>query len=252
MATAPAQRRRIPLDELARLPSFYIPLASWDREQLAFYWDRTGRIELYLMDLRSRQVRQVSHGEVPRDLKAGFVWDRAGSFIIFAKDREGDEQHELYRIELATGEVTQITRGNHTAQQYPVEISPDDRWLTVMTNRRHPETPDQPGQMNIWRMRPDGSDYQPVTRHPFPAWGGSWSPDGAWLAYNTNDDPTDLKNMDGYIVRPDGSEARRVFHVKPGSHDTVGDWHPDGRHIAVTSDASGTPRAGVLNLDTGR
>jgi dipeptidyl aminopeptidase/acylaminoacyl peptidase len=250
MADTSPRQHRIPLEELARLPQFYLPTASWAGDKLAFYWDKTGRLELYVMDLATHAVCQVSHGEVPRDLKVGFVWDRSDRAIVFGKDTEGNEQHELYRIDVETGMVTQLTDEHGTAQQYPVEFSPDDAWLTITTNKRDPVTPDQPGQINVWKMRADGSEYQPLTHYLFPAAGGNWSPDGQWIAFSTNENVTDLKNRDGYLVRPDGSDAHRVFHVRAGAQDTVGDWHPDSRRIAVTSDSSGTPRAGVLDIAT--
>ncbi|MGN6673686.1 MAG: prolyl oligopeptidase family serine peptidase, partial [Thermomicrobiales bacterium] len=42
-----------------------------------------------------------------------------------------------------------------------------------------------------------------------------------------------------------------VFSVKEGAKDGLGDWHPDGHQIAVRSDASGTSRPGILDLETG-
>ena len=80
---------RIDLEMLARLPSFYLPTVAWAGDRVAFYWDRTGRMELYVLDLRTRAVRQVSHGEVPRAVRTGFVWDRADRAIVFGKDELG-------------------------------------------------------------------------------------------------------------------------------------------------------------------
>ena len=39
--------------------------------------------------------------------------------------------------------------------------------------------------------------------------------------------------------------------MKPGSQDVLAGWHPDSRQIAVTSDASGQNRAGILDIETG-
>lgn len=250
MAVQTRRDSRIPLEELCRLPSFFLSSLSWARDRVAFYWDKTGRMELHVMDLGTREIRQVSHGEVPTALRAGFAWDRAGRTIVFAKDAGGNEQHDLYRIDVASGAVTQLTN-DPTAQEYVVAFSPDDQWITVLTNKRHPEAPDRPGQLNLWKMRADGSDYAPLTRYPFPVFGGQWSPDGAWLAFSTNDDPSDLKNQDAYVIRADGTGAKKVLSVQRGSQDTISDWHPDGTRLAVTSDASGTPRAGILDIATG-
>ena len=93
-------RGRIDLAELARLPSFYFPQLSYQRDRVAFYSERTGRIELYVMDLRTKETKQVSHGEVPRALRTGFEWDRAGKRIFFGRDEGGNEQHDLYVIDV--------------------------------------------------------------------------------------------------------------------------------------------------------
>ena len=251
MAIATRRQPRIPLEELCRLPSFYLPSVSWKGDRVAFYWDKTGQMELHVMDLATRETRQVSHGEVPRALRAGFAWDRADRSIVFAKDAGGTEQHDLYRIDIETGLVTQLTN-DPTAQEYAGQFSPDDKWLTVLTNKRNPAAPDRPGQLNLWKMRADGTDYAPLTNYAFPVVGGQWSPDGTLIAYVTNEDVTDLKNTDSYVVNADGTGARRVLSVKKGSKDTIADWHPDGKRLAVTSDASGQNRSGILDLGSGQ
>jgi len=251
MAVMTRRQPRIPLEELCRLPSFFLPVVSWKGDRVGFYWDKSGRIELYVMDLSSKDVRQVSHGEVPRALRTGFTWSRDDRFIAFGRDAAGNEQHDLYKIEVETGCVTRLT-DDPAAEEHAVQFSPDDAWLTVNTNKRFPETPDRPGQLNIWKVRADGSDYTPLTRHSFPAFGGLWSDDGRWVSYFTNEDLTNLKNRDGYVLRPDGTGARKVFSVRPGSQDTLGEWHPDSRRIAATSDASGQNRAGIVDIETGK
>ena len=233
---------RIPLEELARLPNFYLPTVSWAGDKLAFYWDKTGRMELYVLDLHSGAPKQVSHGEVPRALRAGFVWDRHDEHILFPKDQDGNEQHDLYAIDVNTSEVRQVTN-DPACQEYPVQFSPDNQWLTVLTNKR--------GQLNLWKMRPDGTDYTQLSDYANPVGGGAWSPDGQWIAYGTNE-TRDLKNVDVYVMRADGSDARRVFSSGEGSQDWFADWAPDGHTMAITSDASGAHRPGILDWQTGQ
>ncbi|MHB8631503.1 MAG: TolB family protein, partial [Candidatus Limnocylindria bacterium] len=241
---------RLPLEELCRLPSFYLPVVSWKGDRVAFYWDKTGRIELFVMDLTTKSVRQVSHGQMPRALRTGFIWSRDDRSIVFGKDAAGNEQHDLFAIDVESGAVAQLTN-DPAAEEHAIEFGPDDAWLTVMTTKRLPETPDRPGQLNLWKVRRDGSEYTPLTRHPFPVHGGHWSDDGGWIAYVTNEDPTELKNRDGYLIRPDGTDGQKVFSVRPGSQDSLAAWHPDSRRIAVTSDASGQNRAGILDVGSG-
>jgi len=232
---------QIPLEELARLPSRYFPALNWQRDRLAYYGDETGALELYLLDLATGEQRQVSHGGLPRSLHAGFVWNRAGDRIVFARDTDGNEQHNLIALDLASGALTQLS-DDPRCQEYPAAFSPGDEWLLVETNKV--------GQLNLWRMRPDGSDYQQLTRYPFPAGGGIWSPDGAQIAFTTNESP-DLRNQDIYLMNADGSDQRRLLRLSEGSREYAARWSPDGRTLLVGSDVSGVSRAGLLDLASG-
>ena len=251
MAVDTRRQPRIPLEELCRLPTFFLPSVSWRGDRVAFYWDKTGRMELHVMDLATKQIRQVSHGEVPTALRAGFAWDRADKTIVFAKDSGGNEQHDLYAIDVATSAVTQLTK-DPSAQEYVVQFSPDDQWISVLTNKRHPAAPDKPGQLNLWKMRRDGSDYAPLTRFAFPVFGGQWSPGGDQIVFSTNENAADLKNIDVYLVNAEGTDSKKILSVRSGSQDSASDWHPDGNRLAITSDASGTPRAGILDVASGQ
>ena len=250
MATAAPSEQRIDVRELWSLPTLYHPVLSHRRDRVAFYWDRSGRIELYVLDLRTREVRQLSHGEPPRALRSFYVWTPDDRALVFAKDALGNENHDLYRIDATTGAVTRLTN-DPKSEKHAIEFSPDGALLTVNSNGRRPETPDVPGQMNVWLMRADGSELHPLTAYRSPANGGRWSPDGKRLLFNTDEERPGTRNRDGYVMNADGSDARRVFRVKPGAIDLVQRWLPDGARVVVESDASGTARTGVLTLAGG-
>jgi dipeptidyl aminopeptidase/acylaminoacyl peptidase len=233
--------KRIPLEELASLPKFAFVTPSYSRDRVAFYWDKTGRFELYVMDLNTRETRQLTDGQAPKGLRAGFSWTRDDAAIIFAKDKDGDEQNNLYRLELGTGELTQLTDDPKT-QEYAGEVHPDNRRIAVMSNRA--------GQMNVFTLDMETLEWRTLTSFAAPAFAGKWSKDGAWLAFTSNE-TNDLTNQDGYLVSHDGAEVNKVLSVKKGSQDSLSDWHPDGRRLAVTSDASGSHRPGILDLETG-
>src|SRR5207245_9928701 len=101
MAVETRRQPRIPLEELCRLPSFFFPAVSWKGDRAAFYWDKTGRMELFVMDLATRALRQVSHGEVPRAMRTGIARGRADRPISFGKDAAGNEPHNTYASAVA-------------------------------------------------------------------------------------------------------------------------------------------------------
>jgi dipeptidyl aminopeptidase/acylaminoacyl peptidase len=231
----------IPLEELARLPTFWLPTVSWQRDKVAFYWDKTGRLELYVLDLTSGEITQVGHGEVPRSVRTFFAWSRDGRSIVFGRDKDGDEQHNMFRIDVRTGEVTQLT-DNPDVQEHALEFSPDDEWLLVNANLK--------GQMNLFKLHLGRREYVRLTDHENPAMEGKWSPDGTQIAYMTNE-TEDLINRDVYVCDADGGNRRRLLRVKEGSQDLPADWSPDGKMLAITSDASGDNRVGLCDVATG-
>jgi dipeptidyl aminopeptidase/acylaminoacyl peptidase len=235
-------KTRFPLEELVRLPEFYLPFVSPDGSRVAFYADFSGRIEVWALDLADGSIRQVSKGQVPKAPHAGFIWDRAGTAIVFPHDEGGDEQHDLWLLHLETGEATPLTATPRT-QEIPVEFSPDDEWLSFLSTRD--------GQLNLYKLRRDGSEVTQLTRFETPvAIGGQWSPDARYLIAAANES-SDPHNLDVYIVPADGSGSRRTFSSGPGTFDVSTDWSPDGRSIAITSDAGGSERAGVLDVAGG-
>lgn len=232
---------QIPLEELASLPKFAFVTPSYSRDKIAFLWDKTGRFEFYVMDLTTRNLRRLTDGQAPKGLRAGFAWTRDDKAIIFVKDKDGDEQNNLFKLDIETGEVKQLNDDPKT-QEYVGKVAPDNRHIAVMSNRA--------GQMNVFSLHLETLEWQQLTHFSAPAYGGEWREDGKWLAFMSNESEN-LTNQDGYLVSRDGSEVKKVFSVKEGSQDSLNDWHPDGRRLAVTSDATGTNRPGILDLETG-
>ncbi len=215
----------------------------------ANHYSITGRFELYQLDLKTGELEQLTHGEAPRGRWGGLSWTRDGQAIIFPKDKDGDEQHNLHLFDIASGKVVQLNSDPDT-QEYPGEVHPDNRTLAVISNRE--------GQMNLFTFDLVSHQWNQLTDFEAPATlpvmghlpGLQWSPDGAWLAFTSNES-SDLRNADAYLVSKDGSKIKKVFSVAEGSQDAIVDWHPDSRRVAVTSDASGNTRSGILDLETG-
>lgn len=57
------------LRELARLPEIAHPTASPAGEEIAFYYNETGRNELYVLNVETGEREQWSDGEVPRNAR---------------------------------------------------------------------------------------------------------------------------------------------------------------------------------------
>ncbi len=232
----------LPFDELLGLPSYSMPKLSKDKDKLAFYWDKTGRIELYVLDMDSKEIEQISHGELPKAPRTGFAWGKKGEKIFFGKDSGGDEQNDIWVIDLKTKEAKALTE-TPKAQEHVGEISNDNQWLTFMSTRE--------GQMNVFKMKLDGSEVTQLSASDVPVMGGAWSPDDKFIAMGTNEMKTNLENDDIYLYSIETGEMERVVRIsEEGSHDNFNEWAPDGKSFSLRSDASGLNQVGIYNIDS--
>jgi Tol biopolymer transport system component/tRNA A-37 threonylcarbamoyl transferase component Bud32 len=106
-----------------------------------------------------------------------------------------------------------------------VRLSPDGQWLAFDSDRS--------GNMDIYKMRVDGTGLQQLTTNPADDFRPSWSPDGNEIAFHS----WRSGSRDSYVVAADGS-AERVIASGP-AHEFSGTWSPDGKQIAFESDRTG-------------
>jgi dipeptidyl aminopeptidase/acylaminoacyl peptidase len=236
-----APNRLIDIEKLARLPSFFMPEVSESRRYVAYYGNHTGVTELYVLDLKSGRSEQVTRGEVPRSIRYPVVWAPDERHIVIPKDTDGDEQNDIHVFDLKTRELSQVTNAPKK-QEIPLDVSADGKWILFASNRK--------GQLNLYRVPLEGGDAEQISDYANPIYHALFSPDGRKVAYIENESE-DLKNLDVYVMDADGSDKQRVLRVREGSQDQVSDWSPDGRSLAVSSDASGIDRPGVLDLASG-
>lgn len=230
----------LPFDELLSLPSYSMITLNEKKDKLAFFWDKTGRIELYVMDFKTKEIEQVSHGELPRAPRTGIAWDGKGENIFFGKDAGGNEQNDIWKISLK-GEAKALTETPKN-QEHVGEVSNDKEWLTFMSTRS--------GQMNVFKMKVDGSEVTQLSASDMPVMGGIWSPDDKYIVMGSNEITTNLKNQDIYLYNNETGDMKRTIQIKEGSQDGFDDWAPDGKSFAFTSDASGVEQIGIYSLET--
>ena len=228
------------IEKIGRIPQYYRPTLNHSKDKIAFFWDITGRIELYIMNLKSKVYEQISHGEVPRALRAGFLWTRDDKNIIFGKDKNGNEKHDLYLINIESKATEQITCSPEF-QEHVAHTSPDGKVLLFLSIRS--------GQRNLFCYDFDSKEIKELTNYERPVYGAFWSPTNDYIVYGYND-KEDLRNMDIWIMNTDGSNKRLLLSCKEGSRDGVSDISKDGRKLAITSDFEGNSKAGIYDFET--
>ena len=147
------------------------------------------------------------------------AWHPEGRTLIFSSWRDGAAR--LFSVGMDGGEGTLVPTGPLHA--YEGAWSPDGRTLAVSTSAGI-------------RLYTNGTGRD--LHSPNPGSDPAWSPDGAWLAYTAlapSEEPG-LSRRSLFIVRPDGSDRRRLAE---GMHVPLSNpaWSPDGDRIVFEGSA---------------
>ncbi|MGD0587448.1 MAG: S9 family peptidase [Thermoplasmata archaeon] len=238
---------RDPLLEWISVPSIGFPRLSALRERVGFFWDPEGRVELYVADLRGGPPVQVTHGDLPKSPNAPFVWAPDDRSLVFSRDREGNELHDLCRIDSAIGSVRELTH-DPTCQRYAICFSPDGRWLLFASDKT---SKGEARQLDLWRIPASGGEAERLAHHrqPVNVWVSRclYSPDSTQVVYAASDQD-DPRDAEVFVTRPGTGRSERILSMKKGSKDVPVAWSPDGRSVAVESDAGEFTRAGLLDV----
>jgi TolB protein len=87
------------------------------------------------------------------------------------------------------------------------------------------------GQWDIWIMSSDGANHQKVTSGPGDKTDASFSPDGQWIVYSSDEFGVEFANL--FITSALGGNAIRLTHYD--GYDGAPSWSPDGNKIAFES-----------------
>ncbi len=103
-------------------------------------------------------------------------WNPNGKEVAIVGKRNGSDIYNLYKVSLADRKETQLTNNTKGHVDGP-EYSPDGKYIYYNANAS--------GTMQIWRMKPDGSEKQQLTFDEYNNWFPHISPDGKWLVMIT-------------------------------------------------------------------
>ncbi|MFC1619482.1 TolB family protein [Candidatus Neomarinimicrobiota bacterium] len=131
---------------------------------------------------------------------------------------------ELYSCDLKGGDLKRLTFNEYYEAE--ASLSPDEEW--ILFGRQID------GKMDLWRMRPDGSDEYQITHTPDWQEGGSFymrdSETILFRAWKITDEGQRGMPMTIFTIKHDGTDLRQITQ-DPGTN-----WAPypapDGKHFA--------------------
>ena len=224
------------LESLASLPTLAHPTASPDGEEVAVYYDVTGRNELHTIDVETGERTQWSEGDVPRNARWYVEWGADGDTVYFHLDEGGNEQNDIHALHRdGTAEPVVEMDGQVSLQS----VGDDGETLILGSSRD--------GQMNLYRHDLPSGETTKITNYERAAGGAKLSPDCTQVAYSTNESD-DFDNRDVYIADVDGSNPRNLELGEDGAESAPYDWGPDGERLLVADNTEDLGRIGVYRL----
>ncbi len=142
------------------------------------------RLELFVVDLATKQVRQLTDGT--RDIHS-ITWSPDGQDIVFVANYEPNPDeffhYDLFAIHLADGRIRRLT-ASETAKYAPVWAPHGTAIAYVGTTRGLTDRESTSEDVHVWLMDPDGTHQRDVGA----AIGGrqsrpQWAPDASALYF---------------------------------------------------------------------
>jgi Tol biopolymer transport system component len=239
------------------------PSWSQDGTRIAFASTREGGdTDIFVMNPDGRGISPVTANDDP---DYGPEWSPNGSRIVFTSERAsaGEDDSDIFVVGADGTGIANLSAPIEAQAGQLQWLDKDPDWSPVSDRIAFASARAVAGSTEgaYWRivtMNPDGSDQVVVSNpedpggDPFPDDSPNfdefpeWSPDGAWIAFATHQQPE--QQWDIQIVRADGSDQQYV--VNDASFEDMGPtWAPDGTQILFASNRGGNGEMAIHSVD---
>ena len=209
------------------------PSFAPDGRRILFRGERNGRTGLWLLDLGSGRVRQLTQLSEPEGYDGNAAWSPDGRVVAFTHAVPPDGKGSRWRmgimlIEVSSGNTRElsITGVQSSSLDEPVWVQDGKAILFVArTNRR-----DRGGR--AWIVPISGGQANPVTDETVKVISPTFSPDGRQLAYLA---PDGDGRTQVWVKESSGSTPVRLTNQKDVTLTRIR-WMPDGRTLLYSAD----------------
>lgn len=146
---------------------------------------------IWLADVVTKKITQLTR---MKDMQHNPIWSYNDVYIFFLSGG-GGQYHDIWRLDVNTGSLNQLTAGQ--LYNFEAACSIDDE-IAFSSNRS--------GDYEIWAMDPFGGNVRQLTHSSGMDSQPSWSPDGEKLVFVSNRNGQSAL----YVTDRDGKTTRRL------------------------------------------
>ena len=208
---------------------------SFDGKMLAISHHRSGSSgggsTVYVLPIEGGTPRQVTEG-TPSYFHG---WAPNNKEVVYVAQREGSSVYNIYKANIDDGTETQLTRFTF-GHVDGCEYSPDGEYIYYNGS--------QSGTMQLWRMKPNGTENQQLTFDENNDWFPHVSPDGKWILYISFPPtiPVDshpfYKRVELKLTPTAGGESKVLAYIYGGQGTiNVPSWSPNSKSVTFVSNS---------------
>jgi serine/threonine protein kinase len=204
--------------------------------QIAFDSERSGNLDIYIMNVDGSNFRQLTGSS---GAERGPAWSPDGTQIAFYGAASKNGSYDIYVINTDGTGLRNLTNSPNADDKYPT-WSPDGTQLAFHSNAD--------GDYDLYIINTDGTGQRNLTNDSADDLGPDWSPEGSRIAFHTNawGEPYEIAVLDlttRQIRRLTDNDDTNAFPT----------WSPDGTRIAfhAISSLNGAVNISILRMDSG-
>lgn len=163
-------------------------------------------------------------------------WAPNNKEVVYVATREDNPTYDIYKKSIKGGKEGALTDTKAREHVDGCEYSPDGKYIYYNGSAS--------GTMQIWRMKPDGSEKEQITFDANNDWFPHISPDGKWMVYISFPPDIPVNSHPSYkrvtlSLMPTSGGAPKVIAYLYGGQGTINvpSWSPDSKHIAFVSNS---------------
>ena len=175
---------------------------------------------LALMDWTTRKLAPLTHEQTPNHSWSSVAWSPDGKIVYADRTETGGSDGDVYAVELASGQTTNLTPHQGQVFYSASSLSPDGKTLLITSDAKA-------GFKNVALLDVASKKLTWVTDIKWEAASGDFSPDGKWFTYEVNaDGRTDAYLADAVTMRAEKipvSPGLNGFSARPNSFSSQSD-----------------------------